>query len=170
MVHSEALFRFARRLARSLEEAEDLLQETFLKALRSFHQYTPGTNCKSWLFRIMHNLHRQKWRKKSSRVTHLPIEQDGDEYLLHRHLLEQDETYRENPEKKVLEAMPSPSVLKALEALSEEQREVLLLCDVEELPYQEAAEALGVPIGTVRSRLNRARGRMQRLLLAHRDE
>lgn len=165
LTHSEALYRFARRLCRLPADAEDLLQETFLKAYRSFHQYTPGTNCKSWLFRIMHNCHRQKWRKAETRATHVAIEQEGGEFVLHNYMLEKDETYKDNPEKRLLDRLPSAAMQKALEELPEEYRTTLLLCDVEQMSYQEVADLLEIPIGTVRSRLNRARGRLQRRLM-----
>lgn len=164
LVHVEALHRFALKLCGSPQDAEDLFQETFLSAFRNFHQYKIGTNCKSWLFRIMHNSFRNKWRSKSAQVTHIAIEQEGGDYILHNHLMDTDSIYRDNPEKRLLELIPSEELQKALEALSEEYRSVLLLCDVEELPYKEVAEILDVPIGTVRSRLSRARATVQRRL------
>ena len=164
LIHAEALHRFALRLCRDGHDAEDLLQETFLSAYRSFHQYKEGTNCKSWLFRIMHNAFRKKWRKKENQVTHVAIEQEGGDYILHNHLMETDKTYRQNPEKRLMDLIPSEKMQKALEALSEEYRSVLLLCDVEGLPYKEVAEILDVPVGTVRSRLSRARSTVQRRL------
>ncbi len=168
LIHAEALHRFAMRLCANPHDAEDLLQETFLSAYRSFHQYKLGTNCKSWLFRIMHNAFRKKWRKASARVTHVAIEQEGGEYILHNHLMESDKTYQDNPEKRVLDTIPSEEMQKALESLSEEYRSVLLLCDVEGLAYQEVADILDIPLGTVRSRLSRARGTIQRRLVMNR--
>lgn len=164
LVHAEALHRFAMRLCANPHDAEDLLQETFLAAYRSFHQYTPGTNCKSWLFRIMHNAFRKKWKKTASLGTHIAIEQEGGDFILHAHLLEKDKVYQDNPEKNVMDLVPSEKMQKALEALSQEYRSVLLLCDVEGLPYQEVADILGIPLGTVRSRLSRARSTVQRRL------
>lgn len=165
LVHAEALHRFALRLCANSHDAEDLLQETFLSAFRSFHQYKPGTNCKSWLFRIMHNAFRKKWRKAEAKVTHVAIEQEGGDFILHAHLMEKDKTYQDNPEKRILDLIPSEKMQKALEALSEDYRSVLLLCDVEGLSYQEVADILDIPLGTVRSRLSRARGTVQRRLV-----
>jgi RNA polymerase sigma-70 factor (ECF subfamily) len=164
LAHAEALHRFAMRLCRNPHDAEDLLQETFLSAFRSFHQYKQGTNCKSWLFRIMHNGFRKKFRKKESQVTHVAIEQEGGDYILHKHLMENEKTYQDNPEKRLLDLIPSEKMQKALGALSEEYRSVLLLCDVEGLSYKEVADIMDIPVGTVRSRLSRARGTVQRRL------
>lgn len=168
-MHAEALYRFACRLCRNDHDAEDLLQETFLLAYRSFHQYTLGTNCKSWMFRIMHNSFKKKWRKKENQTPHVAIEDEGGDYILHQHLLEKDKTYKDNPEKRLLDLYPSEDVQKALEALSEEHRAVLLLSDVEGLSYQEVADILEVPLGTVRSRLSRARSAVQRRLIRARS-
>ena len=165
LVHAEALHRFALRLCKDPHDAEDLLQETFLSAYRSFHQYKSGTNCKSWLFRIMHNAFRKRGRKASSKVTHVAIEQEGGDFILHNHMMDKDKTYQDNPEKRLMEAIPSERMEKALAALSEDYRSVLLLADVEGLPYQEIAAILDVPIGTVRSRLSRARSTVQRRLV-----
>ena len=168
MVHSEAVYRFACKLCGNDQDAEDLLQDTFLSAFRSFHQYTAGTNCKSWLFRIAHNAFRKRWRKKENQVPKVAIDDEGGDFILHQHLMEKDKTYQDNPEKRVLEQIPSPDLREALERLSEQARTVLLLCDVEDLSYQEVADILGVPLGTVRSRLSRARSSVQRFLVAKR--
>ena len=165
LVHAEALHRFALRLCGNPHDAEDLFQETFLSAYRAFHQYREGTNCKSWLFRIMHNAFRNKWRKASAKATHVAIEQEGGEFILHNHMMEQDKAYQDNPEKQLMDTIPSEAMEKALEGLSEEYRSTLLLCDVEGFPYAEVAEILDVPVGTVRSRLSRARSSLQRRLL-----
>lgn len=165
LVHAEALHRFALRLCADPHDAEDLLQETYLSAYRAFHQYTPGTNCKSWLFRIMHNGFRKKWRKASTEPNQVAIDQEGGDFILHNHLLEKDRTYQDNPEKRLMDLIPSAKMQEALSSLSEEYRSVLLLSDVEGLSYQEVADIVDIPVGTVRSRLSRARSKVQRRLV-----
>ena len=152
LIHAEAMFRFARRLTGQDETAEDLVQECFEKALRAFHQYRPGTNCKSWLFTILHNCHRMRLRSAQvRRETVTPAEEDG--FCLLDHLLE----HEVSSEQTFFDNAPSAEVRQAVGELSEGLRSVVLLSDVEGLTYQEIADVLAVPLGTVRSRLNRAR-------------
>lgn len=152
LVHAEALFRFARRLTGQDESAEDLVQECFEKALRAFHQYKPGTNCKSWLFTILHNCHRMRLRSAQNRRETLVPEAD-DGFCLLDHLLE----HEASSEQTFFDNTPSAEVRQAVGELSETLRSVVLLSDVEGLTYQEIADVLAVPLGTVRSRLNRGR-------------
>ncbi|MBN9416415.1 hypothetical protein ABS71_16840 [bacterium SCN 62-11] len=152
LVHAEALFRFARRLTGQDDSAEDLVQECFEKALRSFHQYKPGTNCKSWLFTILHNCHRMRLRSAQHRREVLDPGDDPS-FSLVEHFLE----HEVSSEQTFFDNTPSAEVRQAVGELSEGLRSVVLLSDVEGLTYQEIAEVLSVPIGTVRSRLNRAR-------------
>lgn len=159
LVHAEALYRFARRLASSDDQAEDLVQECFEKALRSFHQYQPGTNCKSWLFTILHNCHRMRLRSAQHRREVLDPG-DDPKFSLIDHLLE----HEVSSEQTFFDNTPSAEVRKAVGELSEALRSVVLLSDVEGLSYQEIAEVLSVPLGTVRSRLNRARSNLSQKL------
>lgn len=152
LVHAEALFRFARRLTGQDDLAEDLVQECFERALRSFHQYKPDTNCKSWLFTILHNCHRMRLRSAQHRREVLDPG-DDPKFSLVDHLLE----HEVSSEQAFFDHTPSEEVRQAVGELSEGLRSVVLLSDVEGLTYQEIAEVLSVPIGTVRSRLNRAR-------------
>lgn len=152
LVHAEALYRFARRLTNSEDQAEDLVQECFEKALRAFHQYRSGTNCKSWLFTILHNCHRMRLRSAQSRREVLDPGDDPKFSLIDR-LLE----HEVSSEQAFFDATPSEEVRQAVGELSEALRSVVLLSDVEGLTYQEIADVLSVPLGTVRSRLNRAR-------------
>ncbi|MFN8607684.1 MAG: sigma-70 family RNA polymerase sigma factor [Vulcanimicrobiota bacterium] len=152
LVHAEALYRFARRLASNDDQAEDLVQECFEKALRSFHQYKAGTNCKSWLFTILHNCHRMRLRSAQNRREVLDPG-DDPKFSLIDHLLE----HEVSSEQAFFDSTPSAEVRQAVGELSEALRSVVLLSDVEGLTYQEIAEVLSVPLGTVRSRLNRAR-------------
>lgn len=162
-MHTEALFRFARRLCKDDTQAEDLFQEAFERAFRFFHQFQEGTNCKSWLFTIMHNLYRQKLRSPASRQEAVSVEEAG-EFFLHDRLLEEELTLADNPEKVFFDHCPTPEVRAALSELNEEIRSAVLLCDVEGFSYQEIADILEVPIGTVRSRISRGRSFLQQRL------
>jgi len=154
--HLEAVYRFAQRLTgQQTHLAEDLVQECFEKALRSFHQYRPGTNCKSWLFTILANCHKMRLRSAQNRRENLTREEE-DSSFFERHQ-GQELGHRDNPEVVVLKNLPGPEVKAALDALSPALRTALLLCDVEQLSYQEIADVLGLPLGTVRSRISRAR-------------
>jgi RNA polymerase sigma-70 factor (ECF subfamily) len=152
LVHSEALFRFARRLTGQDDTAEDLVQECFERALRSFRQYKPGTNCKSWLFTILHNCHRMRLRSAQNRRE---ILDPGDDPKFS--MIDRFQEHEVSSEQVFFDNTPSAEVRQAVGELSEALRSVVLLSDVEGLTYQEIAEVLEVPLGTVRSRLNRAR-------------
>jgi RNA polymerase sigma-70 factor (ECF subfamily) len=138
------------RLTSSHAAAEDLAQETLLRAWRSWEQYTPGTNCRAWLFRIMMNVYNRSW----TRTNALPITLSLD-----------DCTESEMPVTRPNSSMYLRSeILTALNGLREEQRVVLVLAVVEGFRCREVAEILNIPIGTVMSRLSRARQEMQRVL------
>lgn len=148
--HLEGLFRLTMWLVRDRAEAEDLVQETFAQALRSFHRFQPGTNARAWLVTIMRNLRANRYRARRR----APQVAGGDEAL---EFIAAIETTPQH----VTEA----EVLRALSALPEGYQEVVLLCDVEDLSYREIAGVLEIPIGTVMSRLHRAR-RLLRASLA----
>ncbi|MFQ5740478.1 MAG: sigma-70 family RNA polymerase sigma factor [Acidobacteriota bacterium] len=139
--HSDALYRMALRLAEDASVAEDFVQETFKEAWVSFHTYQPGSNCKAWLFRI---LFRVRGRHLSSRnkLKWVPLEDVPEKRLAVT-------DFRQRVEARL--------VLKILHTLPRHYQVVLVLADVENLSYREIAQTLGVPIGTVMSRLNRAR-------------
>ncbi|MFN4179138.1 MAG: sigma-70 family RNA polymerase sigma factor [Armatimonadota bacterium] len=160
----EELRRAALRLTRSLESAEDLVQETLVHAYRGFAQFKRGTNLKAWLMRIMLNLFISHYRHQQRTVPTISLEglleeleltEEGSNFLL-------DESV--SPEEIVMSRVMDDEVAKALKKLPEPFREVVILCDIEGLSYAEAAEALGIPIGTVRSRLSRARETLRQLL------
>ena len=162
--HMDAVFRFALRLSGSHAEAEDLVQETFLKAFRSWSQYTPGTRCKSWLLTICRNV----FLRSRERVR------------LHREILEREVVFNEasqevvqpiwamlpssDPEGEFFSAIVGDVVLNAIDDLPEEYRSAVILSDVEGLSYAEIVEVMGVPVGTVKSRLFRARRHLQKVL------
>ena len=142
--HLTDLYRTASSLLRDRNEAEDLIQDTYLEAWKSFHRFELGTNCRAWLFKIMfHRLHHVRRRLvKASRVTTI----DGPEG--------QDELAAEPV---VPQEIRDEDVLNALEKIAVEFREIVLLADVEEFSYKEIAETLRIPVGTVMSRLSRGR-------------
>jgi RNA polymerase sigma-70 factor, ECF subfamily len=141
--HLNDLFRAARHTLSDAAEAEDIVQETYLQAWKSFHRFEVGTNIRGWLFKIMFHVmdhHRRKWLR-------LKWKSDSDEVLL--------ETLTYEPE--TPQQLTDEEVIAALDRLPQNFRAVVLLADVEEFSYKEIAEMLNVPIGTVMSRLNRGR-------------
>lgn len=143
MPHLNDLFRTALRLTRDRAEAEDLVQEAYLQAWKSFHRFEPGTNCRAWLFKILFHViqhHRRKWFK-------MRLVTDTDDFL--------EETVSYEPP--VAPHLSDEDVLAAFDKIPQHYREVVLLADVEELSYKEVAAALDIPLGTVMSRLNRGR-------------
>ena len=157
LTHLDTLYRGALRLTRDPDSAQDLVQEAYLRALRYQHSYQQGTNMKAWLFAIMRNLF---WdRFKGSRKEDVSLDDVG-EFVLYDKL--KDEGAR--PEADVLDKLAASEVVKAVEQLPPLHREVVLLVDVEGFSYKDAAQTLGVPIGTVMSRLHRARQQLQKSL------
>mgnify|MGYP002886371186 CR=1 FL=1 len=142
----DQLFGAALGMTRNRADAEDLVQETYLKAYQKFHQYKPGTNIKAWLYRILTNTYITSYRK----AQRSPKRASTD-------TVEDWQTGLKSAEVEALEALPSAQLREALDSLSEEHRMVVLMADVEGMSYKEIAEELGVPMGTVMSRLNRAR-------------
>lgn len=169
LVHMNALFRFARRLTGNDGDADDLLQECYARALRFWHNYRAGTNCKAWLFRIMHNLHINRWQAKKRAPVSTSLE-DAEDYYLYNRLHDPRQSLEGNPEVEFLASNPAPQIREALGALPTEFRTPVLLCDVEGLSYHEIARIMDIPVGTVRSRLNRARRRLQKLLADYVDQ
>lgn len=143
----DSLFNFACWLTRNREEAEDLVQETYMKALRGFGSFQPGTNFRAWIFRILRNAFlTSRSGLAATRTVPLEAEAAGEALVEER-----------TPEDAALALGNAEQLRRALEELPVVFREVLLLVDVEEMSYQEAAESLGIPLGTVMSRLARAR-------------
>lgn len=146
--HLDSLYSFARWLTRDHAAAEDLVQQTFLKALKGFTSFSPGTNFRAWIFRILKNTHLSSMTRLERRVT-VALESEEDAMLI--------EADSATPESLLMERFNSESVWHALEQLPVSYREIIVLCDVEEASYREIAEILSIPIGTVMSRLARAR-------------
>jgi len=143
-----SLYKFARWLVHNSTDAEDLVQETYLKALRSFASFQPGTNFRAWMFQILRNTFLSSCSKLDRRMTvAMDLEGDGLELAVDTG----------TPETILMDRSDSQLVQRAIGDLPVHYRETLLLCDVEEMSYQEIAEILSIPIGTVMSRLARAR-------------
>src|SRR5438046_4607195 len=158
----DALYRTALRMTRSEADAEDLVQETYIRALRFREQFTPGTNLKAWLFRILTNTFINAYRKRSRQPQTAELD-DIDEFSLYRRMSQETGSNSSDPEKEFLDGIVSSEVKEALAALPEKFRTTVLL-DVEGFSYKEIAEMVGVPIGTVMFRLHRGRRFLQRKL------
>lgn len=160
--HLDALYRYALRLTRNDRDAEDLLQDTFLRAFRFWDKYQKGSNCKAWLFRIMKNLFLNKV-DKSKRAPDQTSLDDTEEWYLYSQLKDGGPDSVKNDPASVFELKDwGEQIQEAISRLPEEFREPLVLFDGEGMSYQEISDLLDVPIGTVRSRLNRARKKLQK--------
>lgn len=159
--HLDNLYTAALHLTRNPDNAKDLLQETILRAYRFFHQFTPGTNCRAWLLTILYNGFRNDYRRASRENT--AVTPEHFEREIEAQSLRLDSA-QHNPESLLFNKLLDHEVQGALEKLPEDFRSVILLVDIEELNYQEAAQVLAVPVGTVRSRLSRGRGMMREAL------
>jgi RNA polymerase sigma-70 factor (ECF subfamily) len=148
--HLASLYRIAMWFERNRHEAEDLVQDTLEQALVSFHRYTPGTNCRAWLMSILHHVRSNRIRAKSRS----PLVSDPDDRLA--------STVPFVPP--VPEQLTDEDLLNALGRIPEHYQHVIVLSDVEELPYKDIAVALGIPIGTVMSRLHRGRAMLRQEL------
>ncbi len=164
MEHMPSLYTAALRMTRNPSDAEDLVQETYLKAFRAFNSFTEGTNLKAWLYRILTNTYINTYRAKKRRPEESDID-DLENFYLYRRLggLEGASAGR-SAEDEVLDHFTETEVKEAIEALPEQFRMAVLLGDVEGFSYKEIAEILDVPIGTVMSRLHRGRRALQKRL------
>lgn len=164
LAHLDALYRTALRMTRSEADADDLVQETYIRAFRFREQFTPGTNLKAWLFRILTNAFINAYRKRSAQPELAELD-EVEEATLYRRMADRGAASSSSqPERDVLDAMVSSEVTEALAALPEKFRNAVLL-NVEGLSYKEIAELEGVPIGTVMSRLHRGRKFLQERLI-----
>ena len=160
----DALYRTALRMTRSEADAEDLVQETYIRAFRFRQQFTPGTNLKAWLFRILTNTFINSYRRRQAQPEFTELD-DVDEFSLYRKMSDlRAASASPDPETEFLNGLVDTEVKDALGDLPEKFRSVVLL-DVEGFSYKEIAEMLGIPIGTVMSRLHRGRKFLQKRLL-----
>jgi RNA polymerase sigma-70 factor (ECF subfamily) len=159
--HMDAVFRFALRLAGSRDLAEDLVQETFLRAFRSWEKYTPGTQCKSWLFTICRNVflrHRERGQRHDEIVSENVDRSSGPFEVVNPVWVK---AVKSDPEGEFFDAIVDEVVLRHIQELPEDYRTAVILSDLEGFSYQEIAEMTEVPVGTVKSRLFRGRRILQ---------
>ena len=159
----DPLYAGALRMTRNPADAEDLVQETMMRAYRSFDRFEEGTNLKAWLFRIMTNAYINTYRKKQReplKVSHDEIE----DFDLYRELKQHDPQWDATPENIVLSNLVDSDIIEAIDDLPEQFRLAVVLSDVEGFSYAEMAEIMDVPLGTVMSRLHRGRKALQKRL------
>ena len=154
--YADQVYKVARHLAGSKEEAEELMQEAYARAFRSWRSYTPGTNMRAWLLRILTNINIDRGRRKQRRPAERSLE-EGDYSLYDRLDAAAGGDDSSDDEERLLNRLSQSGIVDALTALPHDFRDVLVLVDLGEFSYQETAQILSVPIGTVMSRLHRAR-------------
>ena len=157
MPHFAKLYNFAHWLAQDRAAAEDLVQETYMKALRGFSSFQQGTNFRAWMYKILRNTF---LTTKAGLKVSVSLDSDGDDKPA-------EPAVTETPESVLLARVEVETIQSALEKLPVKFREIILLCDLEEMSYHEIGQTLGIPIGTVMSRLSRARKAMRELLAAN---
>jgi RNA polymerase sigma-70 factor (ECF subfamily) len=164
MEHMSSLYSAALRMTRNPADAEDLVQETYLRAFRGFGGFQQGTNLKAWLYRILTNTYINSYRAKKRRPDETDLN-DVEDFYLYRHLggLEQARASR-SAEDELMDWFTEYEVKEAVESLPENFRLAVLLADVEGFSYKEIAEILEIPIGTVMSRLHRGRKQLEKAL------
>ncbi len=162
MQYAPQLYSAALRMTRNPADAEDVVQETFLKAYRAYDSFEAGTNLKAWLYRILTNTYINRYRKAQRRPSEVELGELQDLYLYKR--LGEESGASESAESQVLEQFVDTDVVQALESLPDNFRIPVLLADVEGFAYKEIAEMLDIPIGTVMSRLHRGRKALQKKL------
>ena len=158
--HLDALYNFAFHLTYNEDDASDLVQETYLKAYRFIESYVAGTNAKAWLFKILKNAFINEYRKKSKQ----PIKVDFEELLDFHDLENYKQIGSLDARQDVFQNMMGDEVSNALNQLPVDFRTVILLCDIDGFTYEEISKIIDIPIGTVRSRLHRARGLLKEKL------
>jgi RNA polymerase sigma-70 factor, ECF subfamily len=158
---ADQVYRVARRLVGSREEAEDLVQETYARAFRSWRSFTPGTNMRAWLFRILTNLNVDRGRRVQRSPQLQPLE-ESDYYLANKLASAAGEEALE--QEQVVERMSQDSIVKALADIQPQFRDVVVLVDIGDFTYADAAQILDIPMGTVMSRLHRGRRALKQKL------
>ena len=163
--HLDALYAVSCRLTKSPLDAEDLVQDTLVKAMRARDQYEPGTNLKAWLFKILHNTFINKYRRGG--LERVVLEGPDADPLADGWVSAASMRALRDPETQALRPLVQAEIHKALDELPEEFRLAVVLSDVEELSYKEIADVMGCPVGTVMSRLHRGRRLLQKRLYDH---
>jgi RNA polymerase sigma-70 factor (ECF subfamily) len=170
MEYAPQLYSAAMRMTRNQADAEDLVQEAYLRAYRSFHTFTEGTNLRAWLFRILTNAYINRYRAAQRRPTETDLDDVEDLYLYRRIGAMETAAASQSAEEQFMDLFTDEAVKQALEDLPENFRLPVLLADVQGFAYKEIAEMLDIPIGTVMSRLHRGRKAMQRALFEYARE
>jgi RNA polymerase sigma-70 factor (ECF subfamily) len=160
---SDQVYRVARHLVGSREEAEDLVQETYARAFRSWRSFRPGTNLRAWLLRILTNLNIDRGRRRQRTPDMQPLD-EGEYFLYNRLESSSDGT---TDEERVVERLSQDDVVGALSAVPHDFRDVVVLVDIGDFSYADAAQILDIPIGTVMSRLHRGRRILKQQLAEH---
>ncbi|HEX9683881.1 MAG TPA: sigma-70 family RNA polymerase sigma factor [Acidimicrobiales bacterium] len=167
MEHMAGLYGAGLRMTRNAADAEDLVQETYLKAYRAFDGFTEGTNLRAWLYRILTNTYINQYRAKQRRPDETELDEGEDLYLFNKLGGEERANRGRSPEDEVIDLVTEAEVQQAVEELPEIFRVAVLLADVEGFAYKEIAEILDIPIGTVMSRLHRGRRALHKRLYAY---
>jgi RNA polymerase sigma-70 factor, ECF subfamily len=166
----DSLYRTALRMTNNPQEAEDLVQETMLKAFRFAHTYQPGTNLRAWLFRILNTSAINRYRKQATHPTPVTLP-EGEEFYLYNQIRDlSGQDLSQGAEEEVLGQYLDEDVYKALNDLPPNFRMAVILADIEGMSYKEIAETLQIPIGTVMSRISRARRQLQKSLWQYAKE
>ena len=163
MPHKHALYNYALKIAANSDDASDLVQETYYKAYKSFHQFENGTNSKAWMFMILKNTFINNYRKQKRE----PVKVDYDEIEDVYESIKSDQSNNNNLDLEFYSNLLDDELSEALSKLPSKMKDVFLLCDLEGYTYEEIAELVNVPIGTVRSRLHRARKILQEELFGY---
>ncbi|GAB3088010.1 sigma-70 family RNA polymerase sigma factor [Corynebacterium aquatimens] len=158
----DQLYGGALKMTRNPQDAEDLVQETYLKAFNAFNSFKPGTNLKAWLYRIMTNTYINNYRKKQRRPIETSAEDVTDRQLYTSS--SHDSTGLQSAEVEALKNLPDSAIADAMNSLNDDYRMVVYYSDVEGLAYKEIAEVMNIPLGTVMSRLHRGRKQLRELL------
>jgi RNA polymerase sigma-70 factor (ECF subfamily) len=162
LCHLDALFASALRLTKNEGDAEDLVQDTYVRAYRFFDKFERGTNIKAWLFKILTNTFINRYRRK---LKERALSEGGEREAVHERLLaKESQEHQSNPEQAVFERLLSDDVLRAIDGLPDDFRMVVVLADLQEFSYKEIAEIMECPVGTVMSRLYRGRRLLQKNL------
>jgi RNA polymerase sigma-70 factor (ECF subfamily) len=164
--YMDEMYAGAMRMTRNPQAAEDLVSDVYAKAWKSFHQFERGTNMRAWLYRILTNSYINEYRKKVRHGAPVNIDQyeTQDEFYIYNKLARQAAKADEDPAKAVLAKFAEQDIRNAVDRLPDGYRETVILSDLQGLSYEDISKALDIPIGTVRSRLNRGRRQLQKAL------
>jgi len=164
--YMDEMYAGAMRMTRNPADADDLVAEVFGKAWKYFHQFERGTNMRAWLYRILTNTYINNYRKKTRTGHNVDIDQyeNPEEFYIYNKLAKDTARANEDPAQEVLSKFAEEDIHKAMESLPDGFREAVILSDLQGLSYEDIAKALEIPVGTVRSRLNRGRRQLQKAL------